>query len=61
MKAYIITSGVIFGLITAAHIWRIAIEGSRLAADPFFIVLTLLAAALCAWAFRVLKAVPPAP
>ena len=51
MKAYIITSGVIFGLITVAHLWRIALEGTRLASDPIFIVLTFLAAGLCAWAF----------
>jgi hypothetical protein len=55
MKAYIITSGSIFGLITLAHIARIFAEGPRLAADPFFIFLTILAASLCFWAWRVLK------
>jgi hypothetical protein len=55
MKAYIITSGSIFGLITLAHIARIFAEGPHLAADPFFIFLTILAASLCFWAWRVLK------
>ena len=50
MKAYIITSGMIFGLITLAHIWRITKE-PHLATDPFFFILTILAAALCVWAW----------
>jgi uncharacterized membrane protein YhiD involved in acid resistance len=57
MKAYLITTGTVFGLITAAHIWRIALEGPRLAMDPFFLVLTLMAVALCFWAFWLLKQV----
>jgi len=60
MKAYVITSGAIFGLVTLAHIWRFVAEGSRLASEPLFIILTLIAAALCLWAFRVLKTIPPA-
>ena len=51
MKAYIITTGVIFGLITAAHVARIAAEGSRLATEPLFAALTVLSGTLCAWAF----------
>jgi hypothetical protein len=54
MKAYIITTGAIFGLITLAHFWRIA-EEPHLAKDPFFLVLTVAAAALCVWAWRVLR------
>ena len=55
MKAYIITTGVIFGLITVAHIMRFVMEGSRLATEPVFILLTLLSAALCVWAWQVLR------
>jgi len=55
MKAYIITSGSIFGLITLAHIARIFAEGPHLAANPLFVILTIAAAALCFWAWRVLK------
>ncbi len=54
MKAYIITTGVIFGLITLAHIWRITKE-PHLATDPFFLVLTVVAVALCIWAWRLLR------
>ena len=55
MKAYIITTGVIFGLITIAHLLRFVTEGSRLATEPLFILLTLLSAALCIWAWQVLQ------
>jgi hypothetical protein len=55
MKAYLITTGTIFGLIVGAHVWRAFAEGSHLATDPVFVLLTLLAAALSFWAFRLLK------
>jgi hypothetical protein len=54
MKAYLITTGVIFGLITGAHIWRAFAEGPQMAKDPFFTLLTLLAASLSVWAWRLL-------
>lgn len=55
MKAYLITTGTVFGLITVAHIARIALENSRLATDPVYLLLTLLAAGPCAWAFVLLR------
>ena len=54
MKAYLVTTGVVFGLITLAHIWRAIAEGPHLVKDPFFILLTMAAAALCLWALRLL-------
>jgi len=54
MRAYVMVTGVIFGLITLAHIWRAIVEGSRLATEPAFILLTVAAAALCLWAVRLL-------
>jgi nicotinamide riboside transporter PnuC len=54
MKAYIITSGVIFGLVTIAHLLRIAMEGRHLA-EPLFILITLASAALSIWAWLVLR------
>ena len=44
MRSYIITTGVIFGLITLAHIWRIIAEWPRFAKDPFYLLLTVLTA-----------------
>ena len=58
MKAYILTTGTIFGLITLAHILRIVGESRALATDPWYMSLTVLSASLCVWAWRVFKALP---
>ena len=55
MKAYVITTGTIFGLLTLAHIWRVFAENPHLATDPLFVLITLAAAALCLWAWRLLR------
>jgi hypothetical protein len=55
MKAYLVTTGTTFGLITLAHIWRVMAESMALARDPWYILITLLAAGLCIWAFRLLR------
>ena len=57
MKAYVVTSGSIFGLIVLAHLLRIVAEGSHVARDPVFILLTLAAASLSFWAWRVFRIV----
>jgi hypothetical protein len=54
MKAFLVTAGVIFGLVTVAHMLRIVFENARLATDPFFLLLTILSAGLSAWAFVLL-------
>jgi hypothetical protein len=54
MKAYLITTGTVFGLIVLAHLWRVLAEGPRLATDPVFVLLTTAAAALSFWAWRLL-------
>ena len=45
------TTGVIFGLLVVAHIWRMFVEG-HLATQPEYIVITLIAALLSLWAAR---------
>jgi hypothetical protein len=55
MKTYVITSGVVFGLLTLAHIWRAVAEGPHVTTDPSFVLITIAAAALCVWAWRVLR------
>jgi hypothetical protein len=52
MKAFLITTGTVFGLITLVHIARAFAEGAGVAKDPVFVLLTLLAAGLSAWAWR---------
>jgi hypothetical protein len=58
MKAYVMTTGTIFGLITLAHIWRVIEEGRHLATEPWFVLLTVATAAMCAWAWRLLRLLP---
>jgi len=55
VKAYLITTGTVFGLIFLAHAARVVVEGPRLATEPMFILLTALAAALSIWAWRLLS------
>ena len=57
MKAYVITTGLTFGLIVVAHLWRMIMEGPVLAKDPVFIVITAVAAILCLWSLRVFKGI----
>jgi hypothetical protein len=54
MKAYVITTGTVFALITLAHVARVFAEGAYLLREPAFIVTSAIAVALCVWAFRVL-------
>ena len=60
MKAYVMTTGVLFGLLVVAHIWRVADEGAGVARDPWFIFITALGAALCFWAWWVWRRIPKA-
>lgn len=50
MKAYLITTSAIFGMITVAHLLRMVYEGPGVASDPWFLGLTGLSVALCVWA-----------
>jgi len=55
MKAYLITTGGLFGLITLAHLWRIVDEWPQLATDPGYLLLTVVAASLSLWAWRLVR------
>ena len=54
MKAYLITTGVAFSLLTLAHVWRIIEEGQHLLRDPWWVLITVAAAALSLWAWGLL-------
>jgi hypothetical protein len=54
MKTYVMTTGVIFGLLALAHVWRFIAEGWQVA-NPFFIVITIIAAAFALWAWRLAR------
>lgn len=55
MKTYVITTGALFGLLTVAHVWRMIEEGASVASSPWYILITLITAALCVWAWRLVK------
>jgi len=59
MKAYLITTATLFGLLALAHVWRTIAEWSRLAHDRGLLVegpvIGLVAAALSIWAWRLLR------
>lgn len=58
MRAYVITTGIVFGLIVVAHIARAVAEGPALLKNPFYVLSTLAAVALLLWAWRVLRTIP---
>jgi hypothetical protein len=51
----VITTGAVFGLLTIAHLLRIVGEDPRLAADPAYVAITAASAAMCVWAWYVLR------
>ena len=55
MRTYVMTTGVIFALLAVAHVWRMAVESWRLAREPEYIVITLIAVGLSVWAFRLVR------
>lgn len=59
MKTYVLTTGVIFGLLAIAHLWRMISESHDLASDPWYLLITLAAALLSGWAFYVARRTPP--
>jgi hypothetical protein len=56
MRAYLWTTGSMFGLITAVHLWRWIVVEWELARDPWFVLATVVSAALCIWAWRLMRA-----
>jgi hypothetical protein len=55
MKAYLMTTGLIFALIVVAHLSRMIVESAALARDPAYLAPTLLSAALAVWAGVLLR------
>jgi hypothetical protein len=54
VKAYVATTGAIFGLLVVLHIWRVTQE-PQLIRDPWYWLITLAAAALSLWAWWVVR------
>lgn len=58
MRIYVLATGIVFALITVAHIWRMMAENPHLASEPDFIIVTLLSTGLALWAALLLWRVP---
>lgn len=50
MRAYVLTTGVIFTGLALAHVARLLAEGSGPLTEPVFFVTTLLAIVMAVWA-----------
>jgi hypothetical protein len=65
MKAYLLTTGILFGLLSVLHVWRAVAEWPRPITDLGFmlqiIITVALPALLCWWAWRLLKNLPGEP
>ncbi len=55
MRAYVITTGLIFGLIVVVHIWRAFVENFAPFTQAPFVLLTMLAVGLCVWSVYLLR------
>lgn len=55
MKAYLITTGTVFGLVALAHVWRVIGESRALGMDPWFVFMTAISLAMSVWAFSLLR------
>ena len=58
MRAFVATVGIVFALLVAAHVWRVAVEGTGVLTGVF-VAVTLLAAVLAVWAWRVWRGLAP--
>lgn len=55
MRVYVLITGTLFAMIVVAHIARMAAEGLAIAKDPFFALATVIAGAMSAWAFLLVR------
>jgi len=53
MKAYVLTTGILFAALVLIHLWRFTLEGAALLQQPFFVLATLVPTGMCLWAWRV--------
>ena len=55
MKAYIITTGIIFALLAAGHVARAIAEGTHSLGEPIFVLTTLISVGMVVWASLLFK------
>jgi hypothetical protein len=54
MRAFVAVAGTVFAMLVLVHLWRFAEEG-RGVFNPFFVGVTVIAAALSIWAWQVYR------
>ena len=57
MRAYLLSTGTVFGFIVLIHIWRVIQESQALLRDPWYWLITAVALGFCIWAFRLVRSV----
>jgi hypothetical protein len=55
VRVYLLTTGILFGLLTIAHVWRVFAESATLARDPWYVLITAIALAFCVWALTLYR------
>jgi hypothetical protein len=55
MRTYVVTTGILFALLTVAHVLRIFHESPALGTDPWYLLITAATAVLSVWAYLVLR------
>lgn len=58
MKAYLVTTATLFALVAVLHVWRVFEERASLGHDPWFLIITGIAAMLSGWAISLLRRGP---
>ena len=65
MKGYLITTGLLFAVVTITHLARTMELWHAFATEPWMVVgvasITVLTAALTVWSWRLVRKLPPSP
>jgi hypothetical protein len=56
MRTYVIVTGILFVLLTGAHVVRAVMEPASLR-DPVFLIFTALAVGMAGWSWKVFRAI----
>lgn len=56
MRIYVLITGLIYGIITVLHAWRVIQEGTGKLHDPWFLGFTILSVVMALWAWLILRA-----
>lgn len=55
MRAYLVTTGLLFAFLVVLHVWRSWLEGPGIWREPTFVLFTVAPAALSVWAWRLYR------